>query len=159
MRRASSSFGWREPGSASSRLLSAGAACGVRVVIAQMPVSAGRPDLGRKIHRARGRARSASASCDLGTLVSVLSEQLGDFIQDRVVLDLGPVLGHGRERGENRLRAVGQAQIFQRGIAQGARARRAGAAPRSSCRERKSGRSFSARAWRCPTISCSRRRE
>jgi len=71
-RRASSSFGWREPGRASRRLLRAGVPCGVSVVMASGPVSTGRPAWVKNSSRARASSIWIG-NCDLGILESVAS--------------------------------------------------------------------------------------
>ncbi len=56
----------------------------------------------------------------LGDLGHRAFEQFGHFVENHVAFDFGPILRQGAEGGENGFGPVGQTQVFQRGITQGA---------------------------------------
>ena len=172
-RRASSSFGWREPGSASSsvaqRRASRAASSAVMAHGAALALAAG---LERKIRRGPGRVRPGSASCDLGILVSVRVEQLGDLVENGVALDLGPVFGHAcrarrgppsgplarrRCSSAESPRALGRVELAQRFVLLAGDVKVAvlfqralGACPTTSCNRRRRRRREKAAPGCCP---------
>ncbi len=90
------------------------------MVTGQVPAWGFATDLGEKFIAGEGQFH-LGRELGLGDLGQGGLEQFGHFLKNAVVFDFGPVLGEGDEGGDDRFRAVGQAEVFQRGIAEGAR--------------------------------------